>query len=1362
MKLRLLSFLLGAATLLCAQGPSSSETYLPNTVIVKVKEEFRASCSESGFSHPKLQRVFNTVGAEDIKKEFPNQKAPDKKQNELGIPLADLSLIYRLTYAGKEKVRDVASFLMGTGLFEYAEPFFLHQVLYNPNDPEIGSQYHLNTIQAYQAWDISKGDTNIVVGITDTGFEVAHPDLGPNVKYNFNDPIDGVDNDGDGYIDNYMGWDTGDNDNDPDWAGVNRHGVTVSGCAGAVTDNGSMVAAPAFNTRILPVKISNGSGLLTGSYNGIVYAADHGANIINCSWGSVNSWSQYGQDVITYAAINKNALVVCAAGNDNDEGIFYPASFDFCLSVAGTDAIDNKWINSATKGSNYNEHVDISAPGHNIYTVTSTNNGNTIGGRFGTSMSAPIVAGGAVLAWEQNPTFTGLQIGEILKATADSLEYIPGNGPYAGKLGEGRLNLFRSVTESGFPGLYAYNFSYAGNNQNRFAPGDTIEISPFLINFLTNSSAGTIAELRSKSPYIKMIDSVIPVGIVNTLGSYNFSTTPFRCVVLPGMPSNETVGFIFTATDGTYNSKRYSEYQFNIDYVDVNVNQIGTSVGASGKTGYNVLQSNAQGLGFTYQGSASILYQMGFAATDNSGKVSFVLDGDFQTEQDIEVTVPSVESDFDVKTIYNDSPASGTPLGITVKQKTLAWNNSQDEDYVIFEYTIINNSGASYPNFYPGFYADWDISNYLNNEANIDVASKTAYTFEPGGIYAGVHLLDATNLNHYAYNNDGSGGSDGIWDGFTEAEQISALTSGNARATASLGDVSQMIGSGPFNLAAGDSITFALAVLAGDNLADLLQNAAESDSTYDELRNVEATLTNSSNPNCAGICDGSITVSATGGVGNYTFLWDDPLSQTTATASGLCAGTYSCIITDSLGQKDTLSGIVLTDPAPLSVYLGSDTTLCSGASHILNASNPGASYLWSTGATGQTISVSGAGIYSVAVTGVGGCIGRDTIEIFTNSSPTVNLGNDTSFCAGGSILLDAGNPGLNFLWSSGGTNQTESFSSSGTIWARVTNFGGCSASDTLILTVGAALTVDLGPDQSNCTGSPVLLDAGNPGLTYLWSTGQTSRTISVNSSDTYFVTVTDAIGCSKSDTMVFTVESTPTVNLGPDTAVCRSAGFTLDAGNPGSQFLWSTGENTQTILPQLPGEYRVTVGTNCQAHDTVNISFKSDPLVWYNSGFQTAYNTNKGNVNLTFGRPVGGTYSGVGVSGNIFNTLTAGNGIHQIDYTYTDTVSGCAATTWLVLDVNPSVQTLNLEAGEISIFPNPFQHQIQVTFGSSIFLKNVSCLIFDSQGKLVRTEEFGDIQGSESFKIETNDLAKGAYHLALQNEVIYQDFPLIK
>ena len=184
-------------------------------------------------------------------------------------------------------------------------------------------------------------------------------------------------------------------------------------------------------------------------------------------------------------------------------------------------------------------------------------------------------------------------------------------------------------------------------------------------------------------------------------------------------------------------------------------------------------------------------------------------------------------------------------------------------------------------------------------------------------------------------------------------------------------------------------------------------------------------------------------------------------------------------------------------------------------------------------------------------------------------------------------------------------------------------------------------------------------------------------------------------------------------------------------------------------------------GTNCQAHDTVNISFKSDPLVWYNSGFQTAYNTNKGNVNLTFGRPVGGTYSGVGVSGNIFNTLTAGNGIHQIDYTYTDTVSGCAATTWLVLDVNPSVQTLNLEAGEISIFPNPFQHQIQVTFGSSIFLKNVSCLIFDSQGKLVRTEEFGDIQGSESFKIETNDLAKGAYHLVLQNEVIYQDFPLI-
>ena len=104
---------------------------------------------------------------------------------------------------------------MRTGVFEYVEPSYTSQPLYKPNDPEIDSLYFMEMLNMYQAWDSTMGDTNVVIGISDTGFDIDHPDLVNSVKYNYNDPIDGVDNDGDGYIDNFRGWDLGDNDNNP-------------------------------------------------------------------------------------------------------------------------------------------------------------------------------------------------------------------------------------------------------------------------------------------------------------------------------------------------------------------------------------------------------------------------------------------------------------------------------------------------------------------------------------------------------------------------------------------------------------------------------------------------------------------------------------------------------------------------------------------------------------------------------------------------------------------------------------------------------------------------------------------------------------------------------------------------------------------------------------------------------------------------------------------------------------------------------------------------------------------------------------------------------------------------------------------
>lgn len=184
-----------------------------------------------------------------------------------------------------------------------------------------------------------------------------HPDLQSNIKYNYADPINGVDDDNDGYIDNYRGWDMSMNDNNP-MVDMSDHGSHVSGCADAVTNNGTGVSSPGFNCKFLPVKCANATSVSTidHGYEGIVYAADHGCQIINCSWGGGGGGS-FGQDAVTYASVNMGALVVCSAGNTYSDVAQYPAAYKYAFSVAATNSSDEK-----SSFSTYNYTVDISAP----------------------------------------------------------------------------------------------------------------------------------------------------------------------------------------------------------------------------------------------------------------------------------------------------------------------------------------------------------------------------------------------------------------------------------------------------------------------------------------------------------------------------------------------------------------------------------------------------------------------------------------------------------------------------------------------------------------------------------------------------------------------------------------------------------------------------------------------------------------------------------------------------------------------------------------------------------------------------------------------------------------------------------------
>ncbi|HSV87467.1 MAG TPA: S8 family serine peptidase, partial [Bacteroidales bacterium] len=398
----------------------SANQYVPGQIIFRLKSEQAPFAKSYRIDLPAINEFIAEFEAGEVRRVFPKHSAPVLKYGRLGEPLVDLSMIYQLNIACNNRLQEAINALYATGLVQYAEPRYIPELFFVPNDTLAPSQYHLMRIRAYDGWAVSKGDSSVVVAIVDTGNDRFHPDLKYAIAYNYNDPINGIDCDNDGFIDNFFGWDLGENRSDPQFR-ANPHGIHVAGVAAASTNNLTGVAGVSFNSRFMAVKVDDQQGRLTMAYEGIVYAADRGASVINCSWGSTVGPGQFGLDIINYATFNRDVLVVAAAGNENSLTPFFPASFPPVLSVAATNSEDLKW-----SGSSFNRFVDLSAPGQGI--LSTFTNGRYIAGS-GTSMAAPVVAGAAAILRHHFPHYSARQIAAQLKVTADSIYHLPGNIP---------------------------------------------------------------------------------------------------------------------------------------------------------------------------------------------------------------------------------------------------------------------------------------------------------------------------------------------------------------------------------------------------------------------------------------------------------------------------------------------------------------------------------------------------------------------------------------------------------------------------------------------------------------------------------------------------------------------------------------------------------------------------------------------------------------------------------------------------------------------------------------------------------------------------------------------------------------------
>ena len=460
-------------------------------------------------------------------------------QTPLG--LSEIAGIYAVYFAAGEDVIDVAERLNKYDDIAYAEPKRLYRLTETPNDPLFSTMEQFARVRAEQAWDHIKCEQDsVVIAVVDGGTDWNHPDLAVNVWQNPGEVAgNGIDDDGNGYIDDIRGWNFANNSNDPSglfWTPISgKHGCHVSGITAGVTNNGAGIASISWNPHLMPVNVASPifDNAVAFGFEGIIYAAVNGADVINCSWGGLGAPSSFEQDAIDFAVAN-GCLVVAAAGNggsdflgdNNDLHPFYPATYRGVVAVGATlKSNDQKAVFS-----NYGASVDVFAPGVGIL---STLPGYAYSDNYsGTSMATAMVSGLAALIKSQRPWFSVRQLREQVRVSADNIDTV--NDPQlAGLLGKGRINAERAVSDFSIPAvrIKSVDFIEPGGN-GVINSGEVVDLELQMHNYLATSGQLTF----TLSAFSSNVTLNSTTASLSSLDSGATASVYFQFTVDPGVP----------------------------------------------------------------------------------------------------------------------------------------------------------------------------------------------------------------------------------------------------------------------------------------------------------------------------------------------------------------------------------------------------------------------------------------------------------------------------------------------------------------------------------------------------------------------------------------------------------------------------------------------------------------------------------------------------------------------------------------------------------------------------------------------------------------------------------------------------------
>lgn len=435
----------------------------------------------------------------------------------------------------------------------------------------------------------------------------------------------------------------------------------------------------------------------------------------------------------------------------------------------------------------------------------------------------------------------------------------------------------------------------------------------------------------------------------------------------------------------------------------------------------------------------------------------------------------------------------------------------------------------------------------------------------------------------------------------------------NGTATASVGG-----GTAPYTYswAPGGATTSAITGLCAGNYTVIATDANGCKDTAIVVVNVPSPLLpnlSATNVSCFSLCTGTVNSSPTGGTPGYTYLWN-PGGYTTASVTGLCAGTYTLSLTDANGCPAS-SSITITQPPAYSAIISSATPNplncngdCNGTAAVsVIGGTPLYSYSWTTGATTASVSGLCAGSYSVTVTDGNGCTSGTSVTFIQPTTLTVNIASSNPSCftscdGSAAAVAGGGTPGYSFLWQPGGqTTAAIGSLCAGTYTLQTTDSKGCVNTQTVTLTAPAALNTNTNLINVSCSG---LCDGaasstplgGTAPYTFLWSGGQTTSSVSGLCAGNYTITVSDAGGCADVDVFTITQPAVMSSNVSSTTSSCTlcngTATVTTTGGTVPYSFLWSDGQTTSAAIGLCPTNYTVDItdANGCTNSLTVTIS----------------------------------------------------------------------------------------------------------------------------------------------------------------------------